>query len=395
MSERADIAILGGGCAGLSLAVQLAAGDLRGRRVVVLERRTSYERDRTWCGWALAPHSFSSCVDHAWSRWSVRHRGVDVLHASGSYRYEHLRADRFYAHARERLERSSAVDLRTGVEVLAMRQAGAAFALSTDSGSIEATTVIDTRPPPREDAPPGALLQHFLGQEITTADEVFEPGTATLMDFDVSQEDGIHFMYVLPFSRTRALIESTVLSTRPLERAAYEARIGEYVTARLGTRMTSVDYVEQGVIPMHGVARNDQQGSTNRSQNHFAAESRGRVIRLGTPGGAVKPSSGYAFHTIQRTAAALADTLLGRAEPDIARPRSRTDGWLDDVFLSFLRRHPERGPKIFQRLFRSIEPDVLVRFLMERATVSDRIRVIGSMPKLPFAREALRVATSR
>lgn len=376
MSEQVDIAILGGGCAGLSLAARLAAGDLEGRRVVVLEGRHVYERDRTWCGWALEPHPFAACVDVTWSRWKVRHQGSEVLHRSDDHRYEHLRADRFYAEAQSQIARASGVELRLGVQVSSVESGGEVTRIATDAGPIEAAVVVDTRPS-GEMAPQGALLQHFLGQEITTTDPVFDPHTATLMDFDVSQEDGIHFVYVLPFTATRALVESTVLSPHPLGRGAYEARIQDYVANRLGTRVESVDYVEQGIIPMHPLVE-------------ASTPSRG-VIQAGTLGGAVKPSSGYAFHTIQRTTATLAASLLGHGRPQSTRPRSRLDGWLDAIFLSFIRSHPERGPEVFHRLFQSIEPDVLVRFMMERASPADRLRVIGSMPKLPFAREALRV----
>ena len=34
------------------------------------------------------------------------------------------------------------------------------------------------------------------------------------MDFDVSQEQGLHFMYVLPFSANEALVESTYFSPK-------------------------------------------------------------------------------------------------------------------------------------------------------------------------------------
>ena len=50
--EKYDIVIIGGGLAGLSLATRLAASRFQHLRVVVLEPRTQYVRDRTWCYWA-------------------------------------------------------------------------------------------------------------------------------------------------------------------------------------------------------------------------------------------------------------------------------------------------------------------------------------------------------
>ena len=69
MTYDADVLILGGGCAGLSLATALAEqhSDLR---VQILEARTTYVRDRTWCLWNTEPHPFQHCVTHRWHSWA-------------------------------------------------------------------------------------------------------------------------------------------------------------------------------------------------------------------------------------------------------------------------------------------------------------------------------------
>ena len=67
-----DLAILGGGCAGLSLArdiARLAPQTSGGRRVVVLEPRLRYENDRTWCGWFLADETQDPLVSRRWPAW--------------------------------------------------------------------------------------------------------------------------------------------------------------------------------------------------------------------------------------------------------------------------------------------------------------------------------------
>ena len=68
MSRTYDIAILGGGCAGLSLARELANLSYS-KRVIIIEPRTVYEHDRTWCFWAEARHSLSELVSKKWSLW--------------------------------------------------------------------------------------------------------------------------------------------------------------------------------------------------------------------------------------------------------------------------------------------------------------------------------------
>ncbi|MEI9946722.1 MAG: lycopene cyclase family protein [Chitinophagaceae bacterium] len=51
------------------------------------------------------------------------------------------------------------------------------------------------------------LLQHFKGWMIETKEPVFKVDEATLMDFRVSQQHGTTFVYVMPFSETKALVE--------------------------------------------------------------------------------------------------------------------------------------------------------------------------------------------
>ncbi len=69
MTSTADIIIIGAGCAGLSLAWQLTQRGLSGRNVVLLEPRTEYGRDRTWCFWNVLPHDFDAAAS-AWPRLS-------------------------------------------------------------------------------------------------------------------------------------------------------------------------------------------------------------------------------------------------------------------------------------------------------------------------------------
>jgi lycopene beta-cyclase len=72
--------------------------------------------------------------------------------------------------------------------------------------------IYDSRPPV---ADTNILLQHFRGLEIRAAKPVFNPEVAILMDFRVSQENGIHFMYVLGYDEYTALVESTFFSLSP------------------------------------------------------------------------------------------------------------------------------------------------------------------------------------
>lgn len=377
--ERVDVAIIGGGCAGLSLATRLAEADLGGRRVVVLEPRTSYTRDRTWCGWSFGTHRFSSCVDRSWRQWAVRHDGVEHVHSSTRHAYEHIPADRFYETALDAIDGADHVELWKGVRAERLVPLDGATRIESDRGPLLADLVIDTRPELHEPRGP-ALLQHFVGLGIVTAGDAFDPGRVTLMDFDVDQSDGIHFMYVLPFSRRRALVESTILSPAPLPEKVYTARAIEYVQRVHDAEIEGIRRVESGAIPM--------------SDGRGVSAGLPHVVRAGAAAGAVRPSTGYAFHGIQRQTDRLTRAIAAGRIPRERPVRSRVDSWLDRVFLGVISRFPERAPELFARMASSLDAETFARFMMERQGWPDRRRVVLSMPKLPFTREALRLARS-
>src|SRR5690606_29518390 len=54
----ADIVIVGAGLAGLSTAVHLLERGPADRHLTLVDPRTDFGRDRTWCSWALEPHPF-------------------------------------------------------------------------------------------------------------------------------------------------------------------------------------------------------------------------------------------------------------------------------------------------------------------------------------------------
>jgi len=380
MTERVDVAILGGGCAGLSLAVRLAEAPGALRRVVVLEARESYARDRTWCGWSLRPHPFSRLVSHSWRSWEVRWRGEVVTGSAAGLPYEHLRADDVYASALERIGASDAVRTEVGVEVGALEAAEDGHLVRTSRGDVRARVVVDTRPGSAA-LEPGGLVQSFFGCEAV---DPYDSGAATLMDFDVPHTPTltageVAFVYRLPLGDGRALVEATSFAPVRVPDGVHRARLGGYLDERGVARVG--EFEESGAIPM-AETRQGPRGAAG-------------LVRTGIAGGAAKPSSGYAFHAIQRTADALADALRRGETPDRApAPRSGLDAWLDRVFIRFLQDQPERAPDAFMRMFARVDGAALVRFLMEEPRVGDRLQVVRAMPKAPLTRAALRRRTA-
>src|SRR5690606_16025772 len=121
--------------------------------------------------------------------------------------YQHLPADAFYQRCLERLE--GRAELRLGVQAGRIRERGGGVEIETSAGPIEARVVFDSRPSPSEAAGHITLLQHFEGWHVRVERPAFDPSVATLMDFAAPQDLAIHFLYVLPYSPTEALVEAT------------------------------------------------------------------------------------------------------------------------------------------------------------------------------------------
>ena len=383
----ADVIIAGAGLSGLSLAVALLdAGLPEDARVVLVDpRETLSGADRTWCFFDLVPHAFESAITHRWSRWRVRNGAAEVLRSAPGISYCTIPGERFYELALERLAAAGQrIELVLGVTVEHLEDRGAHVDVHTSAGVLRARLAMDSRPPSltraADDGNDVNLLQHFRGRVVRSTEPVFEADTATLMDFDVSQADGIHFIYVLPFDAHTALVESTFFTERPLPDAVYEAAIDTWLTRRLpGVVFQTISH-ESGVIPM--------------TTEPFDAWPSPRIVRIGTAGGHVKPSSGYAFLALQRFVRAFAPRVVSAlragscAEPPAARsPRTTA---LDTIFLSYLRSRPERAPDTFYRLFERVPPAVLARFLSDTGTLADDLTVMRTSDSPRLALEAIR-----
>ncbi len=378
------IAILGGGLAGLSLAVALRDQGVRAH-VRIFEPRQSYADDRTWCFWDVIDHPFRDCIAERWPAWRVETAQGAVETGSRCHPYCRLPSGAFYAAACERIDAARNIELRAGARVERVAPEAGALRIDTDDGTHRADLVFDARPPASDALDTSAhpfLWQDFLGWHVRAAHEAFDPAVVDLMDFRDTPETGvIRFHYVLPLDRREALVEATAFA--PVERGApdpHEPRLRAALDRRLGAGRWEVRGAERGRIPMTTAPM--------PPTGHPA------IVPIGTRAGAPRPSSGYAFLPIQRHSQALA-SQVARGEPPSAAVRGNAVRWLDQIFLARLIAAPEQAPALFHALFAGVAADRLVRFLAEAGTLADHLAVMSSLPTGPFVREALRPASRR
>jgi len=219
------------------------------------------------------------------------------------------------------------------------------------------------------------LLQHFKGWLIETPAPFFIPGQATLMDFRVSQDKGTCFVYVLPLSATRALVEYTLFSETLLDNTDYDKGLADYINTWLQTADYVIAEEEFGVIPM-----------TSARFPWFA----NGMYHIGTAGGQTKASSGYTFQFIQKQSMAIVQQLKSKSFGPLSnagKPRGRFR-FYDAVLLQVLSKRYAAGSQVFTSLFKKNNPQQIFAFLDNETSLQQDFRIIQSLPTWPFLKAA-------
>ncbi len=285
-----------------------------------------------------------------------------------------LESGSFYERAERLIRRSTSVDLQLGTAIIAEpERRDDRWFVNTSRGTLSARQIIDTRPAtiPREGQ--AALWQSFLGHEVECDRNQFDDGVATLMDFAGCLDEGVLFHYVLPVSRNRALIETTVFGPRPLS-AASLARCQEAALEKFcGGVSRSVVRTEHGILPMglKTVAQSLGDG----------------YVRAGVMNGGARPSTGYAFQRIQRWARDAARVIGAGGAASGHAPDPMIRRRMDQLFLRVVRNHPERAAELFLNVFGMNDPLRVIRFLTDTGSLADCTAVIAALPTGQFLRE--------
>ena len=242
---------------------------------------------------------------------------------------------------------------------------------------IAALGVIDARGP---DGPmPGLELgwQKFVGIEFAAAAP--EPDCPMVMDATVPQIDGYRFVYVLPFTAERVLVEDTYYSDDPvLDVAAVADRVRELARERglIGPELRQ----ETGVLPILIGGDPAQFWPDNDP-----------IARLGLRGGFFHATTGYSFNLALRLAVSLAErneAFDGKALAAWTRGQF-VRHWQDMRFFRVLNRmlfgaaEADQRYRIFEHFYR-LAPGLIARFYAGTPKGADRMRILSGRPPVPI-----------
>lgn len=376
MAPDWDYIIVGGGASGLSLAYMLSVSKIPFNRVLIFEPDAKIENDRTFSYWTTQQDAdpWNSILYKTWNACTFKPHPLPSFDIS-PFVYKTVRAADFYRFVKSHLQQDNRFEIRQQVvskiethqHIGIVYSCGEAYTAQwVFNSAFRNQELIPSKP---------HLWQHFKGWCIECQEPVFKTFNVPIfMDFTIDQKNDCRFIYVLPYTNHRALIEYTGFSTQTWNDLEYEETLKSYISALHITKY-SIYERESGKIPM----------SANAFKNPYGS----RVIPIGTAGGCTKMSSGYTFAFILKHSQQICNALHMGQRPQAYKRHWRFE-WYDKTVLEVLQHTHFKGAKLFSHLFKTHPPQRLFRFLNEESNLSEELKIMWSMPFKVFIPAALR-----
>ncbi len=374
-----DYIIAGAGCSGLMLAYFLTKSPLKDKKILLLDSELKNKDDRTWCFWDATESPFEEIVCQSWQKILFRSAYFEQKMDIAPYQYKMIRGIDFYQFVQEKLKHFPNIRfLQKTITAINLIENGAE--VITDKETFQAKYVFNSCFRPQIDLTKHLhLFQHFLGWVIETETDAFEVDCPTLMDFDIPQAGETRFMYVMPTSKRKALVEATIFSPDILAAEKYEEMLKDYISNVLKISKFMISHKEMGAIPM-----------TNFP---FPAQSSPYIINIGTAGGNVKASTGYAFKNIQKQMQHLVDFwVANEGNVSVFKPKQASRFRLYDTILLYIMQKKRLSTDlIFSHLFKKNPAQRIFQFLDEETNFGQELQVMYSVPTLPFSKALIEV----
>ncbi|MFB3386294.1 lycopene cyclase family protein [Flavobacterium sp. LAR06] len=353
------------------------------KSILLLDESQKKSNDRTWCFWTEGETMWNSIISKKWDSALFANEDFKRDLELKPYQYNQIRGIDFYNFVFETISKESNITF-LNEKVTDINELETHVFVGTEENRYTCDYLFNsiyTKASVQSQTKYPVLQQHFLGWFVKSENEIFNPEQTTFMDFSVEQRGNTRFMYVLPTSKTEALVEYTLFSESLLQKEEYENEIQLYLQ-KLGTDKFEIVEKEQGSIPM--------------TCYPFWKKNTKRVVNIGTAGGWTKASTGFTFRNADKKSSALVEFL--HSSPETSRSLRMTTFhkknrfWFYDLLLlDILYRHNELGSPIFSSLFKKGNPTLVFKFLDEQTSLMQDVKVILKCPKIPFIKALFRV----
>jgi len=367
-----DYIICGGGIAGLLLASKFSNDSYyNDKSILILDPDFPKKKnDRTLCFWDKKKSDWDSLLTSSWENVVFKNGLEEKSLDLNPLNYKMLSSISFYKYTNPIIKNNTNIHVLND-KVLNFKDYKSHCLVETNKKTYKSSkvfnSILDWNSIKNDQKFP-LLVQHFEGWVIKTKNNFFDSEKATFMDFSIDQNSTTQFMYILPFSKTEALVEYTLFSKKLLEENKYKSAIEDYLF-KSGVNDYSIVSKEAGQIPM-------------TCYPFFESNSK-NILNIGSAGGWSKPSTGYTFKNIDKNTSKIIDFV--KSNNSFKNFMTKNRFWFYDlIFLDVLYEKNHLGKNLFSNMFKKNNPKTIFKFLDNKSSFFEELKIMLSFPKTIF-----------
>lgn len=371
-SSHYDYIIGGAGCSGLDFILQLLNKGLKDKRVLIIDKQLRESLNYSLSFWTREKSHWDEVVRKSWSKIEVvKDADEKVEHNLEDYSYNFLEGRQMYDYVKDKLSENSNFSLKNdhinrtveiNQKVWVICESGTYtcdYFFDSTNVNVKKTGFVGSSP----------VYQQFVGFFIETKEDFFNSEVATLMDFRPQQHDYLRFVYTMPFSKTKALLEFTMFSPSLKSFAEVENELQNYLRTQINISGFKITETERGIIEM------------NRKCKYLVKSS--RIIPIGRCANMLKPTTGYAFKKIQEDSKFLVDSIFEKGFPKVKRRCKLRFKFYDTIMLKVLTSNKNLS-QVYYSFFKNNSVKEFLKFLDEETTFKEEYSIMKSVDERIF-----------
>jgi lycopene beta-cyclase len=362
-----DIIIIGAGVSGLILANEII--ERTNKNILIIEKEKNKLVNKNLCFWNQPSNILTTFAESSWENISIYIDGKRISLASQGIKYLRIKSSNLRKFFINKLRKKRNFTILNNQNIESVINDKKNIYIKVKENTYSSKLLFDSRIE-EDDTEKKGLLQHFYGIEVMFKKNILNKGEVVLMDIQ-NKGNLFNFFYILPFSKNRALIETTYFSQKNLSLNEYKTDIKRYINKHFNGYDYKIKSYETGIIPMFKYKRFN-------SHNH---------IKIGLAGNWVKQSTGYSLQNCFLYSKQLVDCVIKGQKPQIKEKRILN--FLDKTFCIFIKNNPNKSKFFFENFFKRNNLEILVKFMTNSANIFQIFRIIITLPKFHIIKSLL------
>lgn len=361
-----DYIIIGNGLAGLQLALKMASDVFfNTKQIALIDSSEKNTNDKTWSFWETEPSQWNDITHKTWQTAAVITTNKQIDLNLQPYTYKTIRSLDFYTDAKTKLKQHH--NIHFIIDEVKFVSEKPEIIVVTNNNQYKTSHVFDSRIPDTffsYENQHKSIIQHFKGFVIKTKTHSFDETKMTMMDYRLKDGNQTTFIYVLPFSKTEALVEFTYFTNTLVAESVYTNYIKTYIKDYLKIDNYTILETETGQIPMSNFC--------------FEKLNTKNITKIGTGGGWVKASTGYAFKHTEKKVSKIIKNIKSNTIPSKNLFKKKY-AFYDRIFLNVLNHENHKGEWIFEQFYSKNPVVSMFQFLDEETSFIEELKIVLSL----------------